>query len=53
MHHPRYRAGQRRGARRVFFVDRLPISGTNKIDRKALEQETRKRLPEGLTTAHV
>src|SRR2546428_555786 len=39
--------------RRVFFVDRLPISGTNKIDRKALEQETRKRLPEGLTTAHV
>jgi len=39
--------------RRVFFVDRLPISGTNKIDRKALEQETRKRLPEGLTSAPV
>jgi len=39
--------------RRVFFVDRLPISGTNKIDRKALEQETRKRLPDGLTSAHV
>lgn len=39
--------------RRVFFVTRLPISGTNKIDRKALEQETRKRLPEGLTRAHT
>ena len=39
--------------RRVFFVDRLPISGTNKIDRKALEQETRKRLPEGLTKSHT
>jgi len=39
--------------RRVFFVDRLPISGTNKVDRKALEQETRKRLPEGLTRAHT
>lgn len=39
--------------RRVFFVDRLPISGTNKIDRKALEQETRKRLPQGLTRAQT
>lgn len=39
--------------RRVFFVDRLPISGTNKIDRKALEQETRTRLPEGLTSAQA
>lgn len=39
--------------RRVFFVDRLPISGTNKIDRKALEHETRTRLPEGLTRAQA
>lgn len=39
--------------RRVFFVDRLPISGTNKIDRMALEQETRARLPEGLTSAQA
>lgn len=37
--------------RRVFFVDRLPISGTNKIDRKALEEETRARLPDGLSGA--
>jgi len=25
--------------RRVFFVDALPLSGTNKIDRRALEAE--------------
>jgi acyl-CoA synthetase (AMP-forming)/AMP-acid ligase II len=25
--------------RRVFFVDTLPLSGTNKIDRRALEAQ--------------
>jgi acyl-CoA synthetase (AMP-forming)/AMP-acid ligase II len=34
--------------RRVFFVDRLPVTGTNKVDRKLLEDETRRLLPEGL-----
>jgi acyl-CoA synthetase (AMP-forming)/AMP-acid ligase II len=34
--------------RRVFFVDELPISGTNKLDRGALERQTAELLPEGL-----
>lgn len=34
--------------RRVFFVDALPISGTNKLDRTALERMTREELPDGL-----
>ena len=36
--------------RRVFFLDRLPVSGTNKVDRKALTDETARRIPEGLTS---
>lgn len=36
--------------RRVFFVDELPVSGTSKIDRKRLEEETRRLLPRGLTS---
>lgn len=34
--------------RRVLFTDRLPVSGTNKVDRKALEAEARRLLPDGL-----
>jgi long-chain acyl-CoA synthetase len=34
--------------RRVFFVDSLPLSGTNKLDRARLERETAERLPGGL-----
>jgi long-chain acyl-CoA synthetase len=34
--------------RRVFFVDQLPVSGTNKLDRSALEQMTSRELPQGL-----
>lgn len=34
--------------RRVFFVDRLPVSGTNKVDREHLREETLRLLPEGL-----
>jgi acyl-CoA synthetase (AMP-forming)/AMP-acid ligase II len=34
--------------RRVFFVDALPVSGTNKLDRGALQQMTSRELPEGL-----
>jgi long-chain acyl-CoA synthetase len=30
--------------RRVFFLERLPVSGTNKIDRKSLELEARARV---------
>jgi long-chain acyl-CoA synthetase len=30
--------------RRVFFIERLPVSGTNKIDRKSLELEARARV---------
>jgi long-chain acyl-CoA synthetase len=30
--------------RRVFFLERLPVSGTNKIDRKSLELEARARI---------
>lgn len=34
--------------RRVFFIERLPVSGTNKVDRLALIREARRRLPDGL-----
>lgn len=34
--------------RRVFFVDELPVSGTNKLDRRALEEEAARLLPDGL-----
>jgi acyl-CoA synthetase (AMP-forming)/AMP-acid ligase II len=34
--------------RRVFFIDRLPVGGTNKIDRKHLQEEASRRLPSGL-----
>jgi long-chain acyl-CoA synthetase len=34
--------------RRVFFIDRLPVSGTNKVDRKRLEDETKRLLRGGL-----
>jgi long-chain acyl-CoA synthetase len=34
--------------RRVFFVDRLPVSGTNKVDRKWLQEEANRRIPDGL-----
>jgi acyl-CoA synthetase (AMP-forming)/AMP-acid ligase II len=30
--------------RRVFFLDKLPVSGTNTIDRKSLELEARERI---------
>src|SRR5579884_1505423 len=34
--------------RRIFFIDALPISGTNKLDRAALKQMTEEQLPGGL-----
>ncbi len=34
--------------RRIFFIERLPVSGTNKVDRMALTREARRRLPDGL-----
>jgi long-chain acyl-CoA synthetase len=34
--------------RRVFFIDVLPVSGTNKLDRKFLTGEAARRLPDGL-----
>ncbi len=34
--------------RRVFFIDVLPVSGTNKVDRKFLTEEAARRLPDGL-----
>jgi long-chain acyl-CoA synthetase len=34
--------------RRVFFVDRLPISGTNKVDRRRLQDDARLRVPQGI-----
>jgi acyl-CoA synthetase (AMP-forming)/AMP-acid ligase II len=34
--------------RRVFFLDALPVSGTNKIDRMFLTEEAARRLPEGI-----
>jgi acyl-CoA synthetase (AMP-forming)/AMP-acid ligase II len=30
----------------VFFVDELPVSGTNKLDRKRLEEDARRLLAE-------
>jgi long-chain acyl-CoA synthetase len=35
--------------RRVFFVDELPVSGTNKLDRKRLEEDARRLLAESET----
>ena len=37
--------------RRVFFVDRLPVSGTNKVDRRRLQDDARANLPEGLAAS--
>jgi acyl-CoA synthetase (AMP-forming)/AMP-acid ligase II len=37
--------------RRVFFIERLPVSGTNKIDRMSLTKEARRLLPDGLDAA--
>lgn len=37
--------------RRVFFVDVLPVSGTNKVDRKFLTEETARRIPDGLASS--
>ncbi len=34
--------------RRVFLVEALPMTGTNKVDRKALEDEAKRLLPHGL-----
>jgi acyl-CoA synthetase (AMP-forming)/AMP-acid ligase II len=34
--------------RRVFFLDALPVSGTNKLDRAALQELTERELPDGL-----
>jgi long-chain acyl-CoA synthetase len=34
--------------RRVFFIEHLPVSGTNKVDRMSLTREARRRLPDGL-----
>jgi acyl-CoA synthetase (AMP-forming)/AMP-acid ligase II len=34
--------------RRIFFIDRLPVGGTNKIDRKHLQEEAGRLLPAGL-----
>ncbi|MCC6801609.1 MAG: acyl--CoA ligase [Anaerolineae bacterium] len=34
--------------RRVFFIDVLPVSGNNKVDRKFLTEEAARRLPDGL-----
>lgn len=34
--------------RRVFFLDRLPVSGTNKVDRKGLTEEAGRRVSEEL-----
>jgi long-chain acyl-CoA synthetase len=32
----------------VFFIERLPVSGTNKVDRTGLTAEAKRRLPDGL-----
>ena len=37
--------------RRIFFVDALPVSGTNKIDRKWLTEEAARLLPDGLASS--
>ena len=34
--------------RRVFFVDSLPMSSTNKLDRSALKMRASELLPDGL-----
>lgn len=34
--------------RRIFFLDALPVSGSNKLDRRALEQMTKRELPAGV-----
>lgn len=34
--------------RRIFFADELPVSGTNKLDRRRLEEEAARLLPNGL-----
>jgi long-chain acyl-CoA synthetase len=34
--------------RRIFFVDELPVSGTNKIDRQWLTEEAARLLPGGV-----
>ena len=39
--------------RRVFFLDELPVSGTNKLDRKRLEEDARRALPEGVGAART
>jgi len=38
--------------RRVFFIKELPVSGTNKIDRKWLTEEVNRRIPEGIQGGH-
>lgn len=35
--------------RRVFFLDEIPVSGTNKIDRQWLTAEAARRIPDGLS----
>ena len=35
--------------RRIFFLDEIPVSGTNKIDRKWLTEEAARRIPPGLS----
>lgn len=35
--------------RRIFFLDEIPVSGTNKIDRKWLTEEAARRIPQGLS----
>ena len=39
--------------RRVFFLERLPVSGTNKVDRKGLTDEAARRLPHGVTSVRA
>jgi len=34
--------------RRVFFLDKLPVSGTNKLDRKSLTEEAARLIPDGI-----
>ncbi len=34
--------------RRVFFLNEIPVSGTNKIDRKWLTEEASRRIPDGI-----
>ncbi len=37
--------------RRIFFMDSLPVSGTNKLDRKWLTEEANRRIPQGLDSS--